>query len=48
MRREVRYTPAGDVRIAYQVLGADGPDLVFVPGSPAWTGTGRRATASTR
>jgi pimeloyl-ACP methyl ester carboxylesterase/DNA-binding CsgD family transcriptional regulator len=32
MRREVRYTPAGDVRIAYQVLGADGPDLVFVPG----------------
>jgi pimeloyl-ACP methyl ester carboxylesterase/DNA-binding CsgD family transcriptional regulator len=32
MRREVRYARDGDLRIAYQVLGARGPDLVFVPG----------------
>lgn len=32
MRREVRYTRDCDRRIAYQVLGAGGPDLLFVPG----------------
>jgi pimeloyl-ACP methyl ester carboxylesterase/DNA-binding winged helix-turn-helix (wHTH) protein len=29
---ETRYAKSGDVHIAYQVVGEDGPDLVFVPG----------------
>jgi pimeloyl-ACP methyl ester carboxylesterase/DNA-binding CsgD family transcriptional regulator len=32
MGREVRYAKSGDLSIAYQVLGTDGPDLVLVPG----------------
>lgn len=32
MRSEVRYARSGDLSIAYQVLGKEGPDLVFVPG----------------
>lgn len=30
---DTRYAPAGDVQIAYQVVGAGSPDLVFMPGS---------------
>ncbi len=29
---ETRYAKSGDVHIAYQVVGDNGPDLVFVPG----------------
>ncbi len=32
MAPPVRYAHSGDLSIAYQVLGTDGPDLVFVPG----------------
>ena len=32
MRPPVRYARSGDLSIAYQVLGTDGPDLVLVPG----------------
>lgn len=32
MTPETRYAKSGDVNIAYQVTGRDGPDLVFVPG----------------
>jgi hypothetical protein len=31
MEPETRYAKSGDLRIAYQVIGA-GPDLVMVPG----------------
>jgi hypothetical protein len=29
---EVRYARSGDVAIAYQVVGTDSPDVVFVRG----------------
>jgi pimeloyl-ACP methyl ester carboxylesterase/DNA-binding CsgD family transcriptional regulator len=32
MDREVRYARSGDLSIGYQIVGADGPDLVFLPG----------------
>jgi hypothetical protein len=32
MGRDARYARSGDLSIAYQVVGAEGPDLVFVPG----------------
>ena len=32
-RPETRYAYNGDVAIAYQVVGLDGPDLLFAPGS---------------
>lgn len=32
MNREVRFAKSGSIRIAYEVLGEEGPDLIFVPG----------------
>lgn len=32
MARDIRYARNGAIRIAYEVLGGDGPDVVFVPG----------------
>jgi pimeloyl-ACP methyl ester carboxylesterase/class 3 adenylate cyclase len=55
MEPETRYARSGDVNIAYQVLGAGPPDLVFAPGFVSnvelgWTVPGRgdflRALAS--